>query len=298
MKAFPWLFPTPRPGAGNPGLSPDASTPRTRAAEESPGSTRGRGEGRGGPWPGAGGLPAPWEPCLLGAPALAPPRRAPPQGSAGRRSAAARETCLGRCRRVTPAAGGCKPQAKVEREWSFSSNPFYTVKTANLSPRRPLFNWKANMKNQNTRELTFFPYVFFLNKRPVLGRRGRPTLSHVCSLRGLARDTREATPRRGQNLSFSGRRSLPTSRLSTGHAEAAHSMQGHLPELRGRWGGLGVGGSERVELAPDPGSCEALDWKSRSLGRPAGASETSKTTKEAPADVLQVSQFSPGKSRS
>lgn len=46
VKAFSWLFPTPRPGAGNPGLSPDASTPRTRAAEESPGSTRGRGEGR------------------------------------------------------------------------------------------------------------------------------------------------------------------------------------------------------------------------------------------------------------
>lgn len=46
--------------------------------------------------------------------------------------------------------GGCKPQAKVESAWSFSSNPFYTVKTAKLSPRPPLFNWEANRRKTKT----------------------------------------------------------------------------------------------------------------------------------------------------
>lgn len=36
--------------------------------------------------------------------------------------------------------GGCKPQAKAEKGKSSYFNPFYTVKTADLSPRRPLFN--------------------------------------------------------------------------------------------------------------------------------------------------------------
>lgn len=59
---------------------------------------------------------------------------------------------VGSCGRSSPGQvprgqtrpGGCKPQAKVEKGRSLPTNPFYTVKTAGLSPKRPLFNLEAH----------------------------------------------------------------------------------------------------------------------------------------------------------
>lgn len=66
--------------------------------------------------------------------------------------------------------GGCKPQAKVERGWSYFSNPFYTVKTAKLSPRRPLLiGRQTDEKPKQTSLLTSLPppppMFFLLNKK-------------------------------------------------------------------------------------------------------------------------------------
>lgn len=92
---------------------------------------------------------------------MAPPCRAPPLGSRGqgpgrRWGSSPRQVPQGHTR-----PGGFKPQVKVERGWSFSSNPFYTVKTAKLSPRRPLLiGRQTDDKPKQTCELTFFRDVF------------------------------------------------------------------------------------------------------------------------------------------
>lgn len=66
--------------------------------------------------------------------------------------------------------GGCKPQAKVEKGRSLPTNPFYTVKTAGLSPKRPLFNLEAHgeekKKNKLTCEHTSFPFFLVVPSLP------------------------------------------------------------------------------------------------------------------------------------
>lgn len=72
-----------------------------------------------------------------------------PRGGCWRRRSGVH--ALGSCgqgspRQVPPGQtrpGGCKPQAKVEKGRSLPTNPFYTVKTAGLSPKRQLFNLEA-----------------------------------------------------------------------------------------------------------------------------------------------------------
>lgn len=110
------------------------------------------------------GFPPPTPHSPLPTPPGAQPRLRP-AGPRPRRAEAAGRAAAGgarpgRCRRVTPSPGGCKPQAKVEKGWSFPSNPFYTVKTAKLSPSRPLFNWEANRRKTKTSARADFPCVF------------------------------------------------------------------------------------------------------------------------------------------
>lgn len=69
----------------------------------------------------------------MASPCWARPREAATAGPAAAEGSWPRQVPLGHS-----SPRGCKPQAKVERGWSFSSNPFYTVKTAKLLPRRPL----------------------------------------------------------------------------------------------------------------------------------------------------------------
>lgn len=75
-------------------------------------------------------------------------------GSCGRSSS-------GQVPRGQTRPGGCKPQAKVEKGRSLPTNPFYTVKTTGLSPKRQLFNLEARGgEKNNTRAhfLSSFPY--------------------------------------------------------------------------------------------------------------------------------------------
>lgn len=76
--------------------------------------------------------PRPWEAKAWG---LAAAREAPP-----------RQVPQGHTR-----PGGCKPQVQFESGRSFSSNPFYTVKTAKLSPRRPLLIGRQTDDKPNKR---------------------------------------------------------------------------------------------------------------------------------------------------
>lgn len=71
-------------------------------------------------------------------------------GSCGRSSS-------GQVPRGQTRPGGCKPQAKVEKGRSLPTNPFYTVKTAGLSPKRQLFNLEARGGKKLTYEHTSFP---------------------------------------------------------------------------------------------------------------------------------------------
>lgn len=66
--------------------------------------------------------------------------------------------------------GGCKPQAKVEKGRSLPTNPFYTVKTAGLSPKRPLFNLEAHGggKTKLTCEHTSFSFFLVVPLLPPL----------------------------------------------------------------------------------------------------------------------------------
>lgn len=73
-----------------------------------------------------------------------------PRGGCWRRRSGVH--ALGSCGRSSPGQvprgqtrpGGCKPQAKVEKGRSLPTNPFYTVKTAGLSPKKQLFNLEAH----------------------------------------------------------------------------------------------------------------------------------------------------------
>lgn len=151
VNSFPLLFPPPRPGEGTP-----VAAPGFPHLQECGGARRylGRGGGRL-----ARGrefhlhlgnlLPLPPPPPAQGArPWLRPdgPRPGEPGRGCGRRWGSSQ----GQVPQGHTRPGGCKPQAKVESAWSFSSNPFYTVKTAKLSPRRPLFNWEANRRKIKT----------------------------------------------------------------------------------------------------------------------------------------------------
>lgn len=93
-----------------------------------------------------------------------------PRGGCWRRRSGVH--ALGSCGRSSPGQvprgqtrpGGCKPQAKVEKGRSLPTNPFYTVKTAGLSPKKQLFNLEAHggkkKKKINMRAhfLSSFPY--------------------------------------------------------------------------------------------------------------------------------------------
>lgn len=152
------------------GLSQDFRTPRIRTLRGKLRSRRREGVGEGRRCrPGARSLPARREPAFPLPPptphsprraASAPPCRAPPQESRGRRSGRSGRSSSRQVPQGHAFPGGCKPQAKVEKGWSFPSNPFYTVKTAKLSPSRPLFNWEANRRKTKTSARADFPCVF------------------------------------------------------------------------------------------------------------------------------------------
>ena len=178
------------------GLSQDFRTPRIRslriAQVPAPGGSGGGEAVRAG----ARSLPARWKPASPSPqPRLRPQGPAPgkpkprvcPRGRSSPRQVPQGHAC----------PGGCKPQAKVEKGWSFASNPFYTVKTAKLSPSRPLFNWEANRRKTKTNARADFLSLFFLlNEEPILWWRGKRIRAHVCSLWGLdwRRPQREGWP--------------------------------------------------------------------------------------------------------
>lgn len=165
--------------------------------------------------------------------------------------------------------GGCKPQAKVESVWSFSSNPFYTVKTAKLSPRRPLFNWEANRRKTKTNAQTdSFPLFSPQQKARCLAKRETDNQRSrlLASGPGVGRARGGLDGAALCMLSPSDPDISPSacpigSLLFTGRAEAILSMQ--APScvfslvLKGRCGHLGVGGSELEKLAPGLDSYEA-----------------------------------------
>lgn len=152
-------FPERRVRGVAPGL-PHTGDPEPGSGAQARERGRREGSGRGGGLGPRGESTEPWEPPIPRGAVSAPPW-GPPPGSRGRGPAAAggsspRQVPLGHTR-----PGGCKPQAKVERGCSFSSNPFYTVKTAKPSPRRPLLiGRQTDEKPKQTCELTFFLGVF------------------------------------------------------------------------------------------------------------------------------------------
>lgn len=191
VNSFPLLFSPRRPGEEAPrGLPLDSRTPRTWSRGELRPQCGGARR-----YPGRGGGRSAWGvrfTCTLGT-SFSPqgawpwlrldgPRPREPGRGWGRLGGSSQ----GQVPQGHTRPGGCKPQAKVERGWSFSSNPFYTVKTAKLSPRRPLFNWEANRRKTKTNAQADFLSLCFLNKKPAVWRRGKQmTSSHVCLLRGL-----------------------------------------------------------------------------------------------------------------
>lgn len=207
-------------------------------------------------------------PFAQGRAALAPPRRAPPQGSraaggGGRRGGSSQ----GRVPQGHARPGGCKPQAKVERGWSVSSNPFCTVKTAKLSPRRPLFNWEANRrKTQTDAQAGFLSLRFLLDLKRAVGRTGNPTAGARVGCCGPG-------PRWAHGCSPRG---SPAARLvPAGGAEAARPMQAPRAfslVLKGGCGNAGEAGSEPRKSAPGPASsaargCESGGWGLQAGGR-------------------------------
>lgn len=137
--------------------------------------------------------------------------------------------------------GGCKPQAKVERGWSFPSNPFYTVKTAELSPRRPLLIGKqTDEKPKQTCELTFFPDVFPSQQkaRSLEGNRSVLTFARFGAWAGALAHGAACVPLPTpfQGLLWASV-STRASRFSMGRAEATRSMQAPSCAFS-RWGFL------------------------------------------------------------
>lgn len=137
--------------------------------------------------------------------------------------------------------GGCKPQAKVERDWSFPSNPFYTVKTAELSPRRPLLIGKqTDEKPKQTCELTLFPDVFPSQQkaRSLEGNRSVLTFARFGAWAGALAPRAACVP---LPTPFQGLlRALVCTRascFSMGHGEATRSLQA-LSWAVSRWGFL------------------------------------------------------------
>lgn len=127
--------------------------PRRRAQALAPGRWEGAGEGR---RTGAVGTSLP-QGRGLGSTRTPPPP--PPKPRLQTQPPRGKLTPAGAAGSYPP--GGCKPQTKVERGWNFPFNPFYTVKTAKLSPRRPLLiGRQTDEKPKQTCELTFFPDVF------------------------------------------------------------------------------------------------------------------------------------------
>ena len=318
INSFSLLFPLPRLGEGSPrGCHRISAHPGSGLSEESSGPGAGRARGRGGS---AGperevhlhrgtGLPLPTPPPPLHPTrraVSAPPCRAPPQGSRGRRSGRSGRSSPRQVPQGHAFPGGCKPQAKVEKGWSFPSNPFYTLKTAKLSPSRPLFNWEANRRKTKTSARADFPCVFpSQRKARSLVKRETAPRSHLLSLRSVL----AAPPAQGAAWTGPSHHPLPptlgsprASGPSTGHAEAIRAVQAPSCAfslgLKGRCGCLGVGGSEGFELSPDPGSPDARRGRRRALGLQSGGSETPGRPQEALADALRVSRFSLGESRS
>lgn len=232
VNSFPFLFPVLRPGEPpSPtcwGCRGTPAHPGLGAAEESSGPGPGAGEGRRAAAP-AGNLRAPWEPAFrergLGFPR--PSRRG---------GSLPRQVPQGHAR-----PGGCKPQAKVERDWSFPSNPFYTVKTAELSPRRPLLIGKqTDEKPKQTCELTLFPDVFPSQQkaRSLEGNRSVLTFARFGAWAGALAPRAACVP---LPTPFQGLlRALVctrTSCFSMGHGEATRSLQA-LSWAVSRWGFL------------------------------------------------------------
>lgn len=125
------------------------------------------------------GTPLPW------ARGLGPARRV--GGPGGRWRRGSRVHAVGSCGRSAPGQvprgqarpGGCKPQAKVEKGRSLPINPFYTVKTAGLSPRGHFLIWKhmeGGWEPKLAREHSFLfsspraspPPTFFFQQKALL----------------------------------------------------------------------------------------------------------------------------------
>lgn len=187
------------------GLPQDPRAPETRSR----GGERAQ-PGSGGPAAGCG--PRGRFPGAVGT----PPRS--PAGPRRRGGSSLQQVPRGHAR-----PGGCKPQAKVERGWRFPSNPFYTVKTAELSPRRPLLIGKqTDEKPKQTCGLTFFPDVFPSQKSPLCS--GKPIRPHACSLRAWAGALATGHPASLSPGTSPGIGVHPRVPPSTGRAEATRTM--------------------------------------------------------------------------
>ena len=224
---------------------------------------------------GAPSLPARWKPASPSPqPRLRPRGPAPgkpkprvcPRGRSSPRQVPQGHAC----------PGGCKPQAKVEKGWSFASNPFYTVKTAKLSPSRPLFNWEANRRKTKTNaRADFLSLCFsFSMKSPFSGEEGNgsaPTFAPFGVWTGGAPSARGG-PDRCLSPPFS-----PTAWFCTqiqslhgspwGQTRRASPIRRFLAGAEGQIdGGAGALGARSSELSPDPGSPVARRGRRRGLG--------------------------------
>lgn len=316
VNSFSLLFPPPRLGEGSPrGCHRISAHPGSGLSEESSGPGAGRAWGRGG---GAGlrhevylhggnrlspshpPLPTPHSPRRA---ASAPPCRAPPQESRGRRSGRSGRSSPRQVPQGHAFPGGCKPQAKVEKGWSFPSNPFYTVKTAKLSPSRPLFNWEANRRKTKTSARADFPCVFPSQRkaRSLVKREAAPrSFAPFEVWTGGAPSARGSldwalSPPSSPNSWVSTRiSSLHGSRRS--HTSRASSILRFLARADvGAW----VLGTPRAlnypqtQVPPTPCAGGGGLWASSP-----GARRPPSRPQEALADALRVSQFSLGESRS